>query len=146
MPVQLTTTTYGNPQPGNSFNYQWTNLTTNTLAGTGSSITVNPAANTDYLVTLTGGACTLHDTVHVRTGSSIPVNLIIDSISCFGASDAIIHAQSTGGTLPITYSWSNAVTGVDSIKILRPEIIRLPFLMPPDAPELEIRLLHSQHN
>ncbi len=120
VPVQLTTTTYGNPQPGNSFNYQWTNLTTNTLAGTGSSITVNPAANTDYLVTLTGGACTLHDTVHVRTGSSIPVNLIIDSISCFGASDAIIHAQSTGGTLPITYSWSNAVTGVDSIKNLAP--------------------------
>ncbi len=120
VPVQLTTVTFGNPLPGNSFSYQWTNLTTNTSAGTGSSITVNPTTNTDYLVTLTGGTCTLHDTVHVRTGNSIPVNLLIDSISCFGTNDAVIQAQPTGGTLPLNYSWSNSVTGVDSINNLAP--------------------------
>lgn len=118
--VNLTTTTYGSPLPGNTFSYQWTNLTTNTSAGAGSSITVNPTSNTDYLVTLTGGACTLRDTVRIRIGNSIPVNLIVDSISCFNADDAAIRAQPTGGTLPISYTWSNSITGVDSISNLTP--------------------------
>jgi len=120
VPVQLTTTTYGTPLPGNSFNYQWTNLNTNSSAGTGASITVNPTSNTDYIVVLTGGTCTLQDTVHVKTGSSIPVNLIVDSISCFNANNGIIRAQPTGGTLPISYTWSNSITGIDSIKNLTP--------------------------
>lgn len=120
VPIQLTTRTYGSPLPGNTFSYQWTNLTNNTAAGNGPSITVSPTTNTDYLVTLTGAACTLHDTVHVRTGTSIPVNLILDSISCFGANDAILHALPAGGTQPISYSWSNNTSGVDSIKNLSP--------------------------
>ncbi len=61
VPIQLTTQTFGSPLPGNTFTYTWTNLTTNTAAGTGPSITVTPAGNTDYLVTLTGAACTLPD-------------------------------------------------------------------------------------
>lgn len=48
------------------------------------------------------------------------MNLVIDSISCFNANDASIHAQPTGGTLPISYSWSNSITGVDSIHNLTP--------------------------
>ncbi len=121
MQVQLTTTVFGNPLPGNNFTYDWTDLSTNTSVGTGASITVNLTSATDYLVSLSGGACTVHDTVHIRTGTSMPVNLVIDSISCYGSSDAVIHAQAVGGTLPINYTWSTNVTGTtDSIANLAP--------------------------
>ncbi|MBP6730572.1 MAG: gliding motility-associated C-terminal domain-containing protein, partial [Chitinophagales bacterium] len=120
VPIQLTTQTFGSPLPGNTFTYTWTNLTTNTAAGTGPSITVTPAGNTDYLVTLTGAACTLHDTVHVLSSTSIPVTLIIDSISCFGANDAVLHAIPAGGSQPINYLWSNNATSPDSIVNLAP--------------------------
>ena len=118
-PVQFNTTTIGNPLPGNTFTYTWTNLNTNAAAGTGATLNVNPGVSTNYLVTLTGGACTLRDTVHYRVGTSIPVNLIIDSISCHGAADGKIIAVPTGGTLPIQYTWSNGPT-IDSIQNLAP--------------------------
>lgn len=121
VPVKITTTTYGSPIPGNTFNYEFKDLTSNTIvySGTQDNFTVNPTSNTDYLVTLTGGVCTRIDTVHVRTGNSIPINLAIDSITCFGANDGGIKALPTGGTLPITYSWSTSAT-IDSIKNLAP--------------------------
>lgn len=121
-PVQLTTATQGSPLPGNSFTYQWTNLTTNTAAGTGPSISANHSTNTDYLITLTGGACTLYDTVHLRYGSSIPVNMVIDSISCFGNNDGGITAQPLGGNGTISYSWSNNVQNTNVISNLSPGI------------------------
>lgn len=120
VPIRLTTSTIGSPLPGNSFSYTWTDLTTNTQVGTGASITVTPTGNTDYLVTLTGAACTLHDTVHVLTSTSIPVALVLDSISCFGANDAVLRAIPAGGSLPINYQWSNNVNGPDSIANLAP--------------------------
>jgi gliding motility-associated-like protein len=76
---------------------------------------VNPTSNTDYLVTLIGGACIQQDTVHVRINNPITVNMVIDSISCFGVADAVIHAQASGGTQPFSYSWSANGTGADSI-------------------------------
>lgn len=120
--IQLTANASGNPLPGQSFSYAWTNLSNNTSAGSGSTITVNPSVSTDYLVTLTGGACTLRDTLHVRLGTSIPVNLRIDSISCHGMADGKIVAIPTGGTPPIHYTWSNGPTIIDSITNLGPQI------------------------
>lgn len=112
----VTTSTTGNP-PANA--YQWTNLTTNTPAGSGPSITVNPGVTTDYLCTLTGTVCTLRDTVHLVIGNSIPVNMIVDSIDCFGQANGKIKAVSTGGTPPLTYAWSTGPT-IDSIQNLSP--------------------------
>ncbi|MDB5283150.1 MAG: sprB [Bacteroidota bacterium] len=124
-PLQLRATAIGNPLPNQVFGYNWTNLTTNTSAGTGATLTVNPGVSTDYLVTLTGGACTRTDTVHLRIGTSIPVNLTIDSISCNGAADGKIIAVPTGGTQPIVYSWSNGPVTVDSITNLAPNTYRV---------------------
>ncbi|MCW5908051.1 MAG: gliding motility-associated C-terminal domain-containing protein [Chitinophagales bacterium] len=119
-PVKLTTTTIGNPLPGQSFSYQWTNLTTNTTAGTGNSITVTPTTTTSYLVTLSGGACTLRDTVHVNVGTNLPVNLTVSQITCNGAANGKVKAVPVGGNPPLSFTWSNAVTGVDSIMNLLP--------------------------
>lgn len=118
--VKLTTSTLGNPLPGNSFTYQWTNLNTNTSAGSGATLTVNPSVSTDYLVTLSGGACTLHDTVHVLIGSNIPVNIVVSPITCNGAANGKLKAVPVGGNPPLSFSWSNGVTGTDSIVSLAP--------------------------
>ncbi len=118
--VQLTTSTIGNPLPGQSFAYQWTNLSTNASAGTGATLTVNPSTSTSYLVTLTGGACTLTDTVHVSVGTNLPVNLTVTPITCNGAANGRIKAIPTGGNAPLTYTWSNGAGNIDSIQNLAP--------------------------
>jgi gliding motility-associated-like protein len=119
-PVKLTTSTIGNPLPGQTFAYNWTNLTTNTSAGTGATITVTPTVSTSYLVTLTGGACTLRDTVHVNVGTNLPVNLTVTPITCNGAANGRIKAVPVGGNPPLTFNWSNGAGNVDSIKNLVP--------------------------
>ncbi len=114
--VTLTTVTSGSQTPPNS-SYQWINLATNASVGTGPSITVSPSGSTDYLCTLNGLACVLHDTVRVVVGSSIPISLIVDSINCFGQSNGKITAVPSGGTPPLVYAWSTSAT-IDSIQNL----------------------------
>jgi gliding motility-associated-like protein len=120
VPVTLTTSTIGSPLPGQSFQYQWTNLTTNASAGTTPNITVTPAVSTSYLVRLTGGACTLYDTVHVLLGTTIPVNLTVSQITCNGANNGRIKAVPVGGNPPLTFTWSNGAGNIDSIMGLAP--------------------------
>lgn len=122
VPVTLTTSTTGSPLPGQSFQYQWTNLTTNQPAGNTANITVTPTVSTDYLVRLTGGACTLYDTVHVLLGTTIPVTLNVTPITCNGANNGKIKAVAVGGNPPLTYTWSNAAGNIDSIKNLAPGV------------------------
>jgi len=107
--VNLTTQTIGSPLPGNQFTYQFVNLTTNAVVSnsTLNNVTVSPTTTTSYVVRLLGGACVLTDTIRVQIGSSIPVSLVVDSIQCFGQTTGQITATPTGGTLPITYNWSN---------------------------------------
>ncbi len=120
-PLNLSTSTSGNPLPGNTFAYQFLNLNTNTVIYSGgqNNFTVSPTTSTDYLVTLTGAACTLRDTIHVLVGNNIPINFVTDSIDCFGQSNGKIVAIPIGGIPPIDYSWSNG-GGVDSIQNLAP--------------------------
>ncbi|MCX6197898.1 MAG: gliding motility-associated C-terminal domain-containing protein [Bacteroidetes bacterium] len=113
----LTTTTTGSPLPGNNFVYEWRDLSNNSVVGNSATLSVTPNVSTDYLATLTGGSCVIHDTVHVVIGNNLPINLIIDSISCFGQSDGKIVAIAGGGTPPINYAWSNGPV-IDSIQNL----------------------------
>lgn len=119
--VQLTTQTFGSPLPGQQFSYEFKNLTTNTVlqSNATNNLMVTPTSTTTYLVTLNGGACVLRDTVRVLIGSSIPVNLLVDSIRCFGQANGKIKAVPNGGTAPIQYSWSTGAT-IDSIVNLAP--------------------------
>ncbi len=121
----LTTSTIGTPLPGQSFGYQWINLNTGASAGTTASITVNPSVSTDYLVTLTGGACSLFDTVHVYVGNDIPIQMAVTPITCFGAANGKIVATPSGGTAPITYQWSPVSSSTDSITNLGPNTYTL---------------------
>jgi len=119
--VTFTTTTLGTPLPGQQFAYQWKNITTNTVVGTNSpTLSFNATTTADYLVTLTGAACTLTDTVHLVVGNSIPVNVTAINITCNGANDGKVKAIVTGGIAPLTYTWSPAAANIDSLTGLAP--------------------------
>lgn len=67
-------------------------------------ITVTPATNTTYTVTVTQNACTSTDNVIVNVSSKIVANAGIDRSTCPGKSVAL---TATGGD---SYSWSNGAT------------------------------------
>lgn len=118
--VTLTATPSGTPLPGNSFSYQWRTHPGNTLVGGTQSVTVNPAVTTSYVVSMSGGACTVTDTVTLNIGY-LGLTRQITPISCSGAADAKIRIIPNGNA-PYTFTWSaNAGAGnVDSAVNLGP--------------------------
>jgi gliding motility-associated-like protein len=104
--IQLTTSIQGSPAPGNTFSYEWRNITNNTVAGNSPNLTVNPTSSVTYVFTLNGGACVLRDTVRIVVGNSIPLTPTVDSITCNGANNGNITVTPTGGTPPLTYTWN----------------------------------------
>ncbi|MBI2967486.1 MAG: gliding motility-associated C-terminal domain-containing protein [Bacteroidetes bacterium] len=91
--------------PGYSF--LWSN------SATTSNITGIPAGN--YFVTITDSkGCTKTDTVAVNeTGAAtLGINTVTD-VSCSGGNDGSINIDVSGGTPPLTFSWSNGGTTED---------------------------------
>ena len=108
-PVNLTATVTGTVVPGPA-SFVWTTLA-GAAAGTGQTVTVTPAVNTTYIVTMNGGACVKRDTVTVTIGS-ITATATPTNATCFGANNGFILAGSPQGTSPYSYQWSaNAATG-----------------------------------
>lgn len=101
--------------PNPNYTYAWAANPSAGFVNPGSkdSVTVSPTTTTKYYVTITGGACTLVDSVTVSVGTGIPVNLtLVDSISCFGANDGTLSAQVPGNPPGLTYSWTpNSLSG-----------------------------------
>lgn len=118
--VQLHAVAQGSPLPGNQFTYTWTaSVGASPPSGTGVAFAnpiVNPTQTTTYICRLTGGLCTLVDSVTVTYGSNIPTTIQIDSISCFNAADGKLRVILGGGTSPFSYTWSpNASSTTDSV-------------------------------
>jgi gliding motility-associated-like protein len=83
--------------------YSWSNGSSNTTvmglpAGT-HSVTVSDA-----------NMCTTTATVVISEPSPLIVNLVPDSVNCFGTSTGAINANPSGGTFPYTFLWSNGAT------------------------------------
>lgn len=109
-------------QPG-SYTYNWTASPADpSLAGqtTSRNPTVTPTQPTVYTVTVSGGPCTVTDTVFVNVGGSLPINMIPTNISCGGANDGMIIATPQGGNAPFTYTWSPNVSTNDTAQNLAP--------------------------
>lgn len=88
------------------FNYQWSNnVTTQNL--------VNVGAGT-YTVTVTdANNCTSSINTQVNQPTPVDVSLVINDITCFGATDGSVQLTASGGTPIYTYSWTNGSTMQD---------------------------------
>ncbi|MCF8457796.1 MAG: T9SS type A sorting domain-containing protein [Bacteroidales bacterium] len=83
-------------------------------AGTNEDLT-NIGAGT-YTVTVTDlNGCISIETLTLTEPDQLAVSLNATAISCYGEHDGAVHATITGGVMPYTYLWSNAVTAVDYI-------------------------------
>lgn len=94
--------------PNPNYTYTWAAIPSAGFVNPGNrdSVTVTPNTTTKYYVTITGGSCTLIDSVTVSVGSGIPVSLVLtDSITCFGANNGKVSVQVPGNPPGLTYSW-----------------------------------------
>lgn len=84
------------------YTYAWSNS-----AGTTANPTVSPTATTTYTVTVTSSGCTATSSVVVTVNPrpSVAPNATPAAI-CNGESSTIA-ANATGGTAPLTYTWSS---------------------------------------
>jgi len=80
----------------------------------------NNAASTQHIINLNAGyySCTITDSLGCSVTKSVAINTISPinigftstSASCIFTNDGSIHAVSTGGTAPYTYTWSTGQT------------------------------------
>ena len=87
-----------------TYTYSWSN------AATTASITGLVAGT--YTVTITdNNGCTATNSGTVTEPALLVPSITVDSnVTCNGFADGGLTASSTGGTMPYTYSWSNAAT------------------------------------
>ncbi len=93
------------------YSYAWSNLqSTQTITGLSGGL---------YTVTITDSVgCTRNNSFNVQS-STQPV-IVTDSIvhvKCNGQSTGAIYVNITGGTLPLTYNWSNGNPGEDNLNL-----------------------------
>ena len=91
------------------YSYQWsTGVTTQTASGLPAKI---------YTVTVTdGNGCTNTTTATINNSPSPTINsLVPTNVLCNGGNTGAVNVSASGGTGPLTYNWSNAVSGQTGI-------------------------------
>ncbi len=94
---------------GVALDYVFTNGYSSLGNNTGTATASNLCAG-NYSVTIqpTGGGGCLSQ-LNFFVDSSLTLNVVTTNISCFGANDGQLCAVPSGGTIPYTYLWSNAM-------------------------------------
>ncbi len=92
------------------FTYQWS-----PYGGTGTSASGLSAGN--YSVTITDGFnCLSYFSVTISQPQPLSATLTTTPPGCFGGNNGIARVNTTGGTTPYAYSWSNGTFGTDSVR------------------------------
>ncbi|MBK8808129.1 MAG: SprB repeat-containing protein [Bacteroidales bacterium] len=98
------------PTGGNApYIYQWNDPS---LSGKDSVLLCGGA---NYLTVIDANNCSIKDTLLVDEPNIIAVTFDAKQLTCFGSASASVKATISGGFAPYSYSWSNGVTGADSI-------------------------------
>jgi gliding motility-associated-like protein len=96
--------------PPTPYNIVWTNLSTSTQVGTGSTVSVSPNQNTQYSATVTFGCSNASFTDTVQVSIGIPgLTLASTNILCNGQTNGTASINVTGPG-PYTYTWSTGAT------------------------------------
>lgn len=91
-----------------NFSFEW-NTTPPIMTSTASGLSAN-----DYLVTVMDGeGCTGDASFTLTQPDSIDISFNVTPASCSGTADGAIQATASGGTPPLTLSWSNSQSGND---------------------------------
>ncbi|MCG8331189.1 MAG: PKD domain-containing protein [Chitinophagales bacterium] len=91
-----------------NFSFEW-NTTPPIMTSTASGLSAN-----DYLVTVMDGEGCIGDASFTLTQpDSIDISFNVTPASCSGTADGAIQATASGGTPPLTLSWSNSQSGND---------------------------------
>ncbi|MCI5057343.1 MAG: T9SS type A sorting domain-containing protein, partial [Flavobacteriales bacterium] len=94
----------GNTSP---YTFNWSNG--------GSSQNLSSLSSGTYSVTVTDVLGCMDTLMNLSVSEPLPLLISVDSIDhigCDGLSDGLIIASSIGGTLPLTYTWSNGAQGL----------------------------------
>ncbi|MBA3899890.1 MAG: gliding motility-associated C-terminal domain-containing protein, partial [Bacteroidetes bacterium] len=91
---------------GISYNYQWNDASASTTQNV-----LNVCAGTYEVTVIDGTGCVETATVTIGQPDLLITTTKQDSVTCWNDNDGVSIATVVGGTLPYTYSWSNA-TGV----------------------------------
>lgn len=86
---------------------EWTN-NSDSIIGTGASISVNPLETTNYTVTISDCENEYKDSVKVFVSSPININAVVDDNICPDEIFGSIEITTTGGTQPLSYNWSSS--------------------------------------
>ncbi len=90
----------GGTQP---YSFIWSN-------GSSGSTAFNLSAGIVSVTVTDANLCTATAQTLVSQSNSLTVNLISDSVSCFGGTDGSVSSQVNGGVLPYQYLWSSGQT------------------------------------
>lgn len=95
--------------------YEWFDLTNNTIVGTSASITLSPVGNVNYRMITLNGACSDTDFVSVTELPAFPATATGDTSFCAGGTAQLNVLDAVGAT----FSWSPTV-GLNNPAIRNP--------------------------
>ena len=98
------TVTGGTPLPGGGYNYDWNGP--GTFSSSAEDLTFIPAGTYDVVATDANG-CSIDISVTITQQPQIFVQSTITPITCYGADDATVTLNITGGNAPYTVEWDN---------------------------------------
>jgi uncharacterized protein (DUF2141 family) len=107
-------TATANPSGGTAgYTYNWSN------GSTAQTITNLSPGTYTVSVTDTNGCITIQSVTVNAFGCSLMASASATNVSCFGYNDGLASVNLTGGTNPVTYTWSNGAT-TQSVNNLAP--------------------------
>ena len=86
------------------YNYTWSN-------GVNNASTINNLSAATYTLTITdANSCTLVQNINILQPDSLHITANTSPALCYQTATASISTNTTGGSIPYTYTWSNSAT------------------------------------